>query len=44
MNIQLIDVWMEDAVHEADARRFVRVLVWYFDVDFPVAAGEGCCW
>jgi hypothetical protein len=38
---QLIDVWVEDAVYKTDGRRFVGVLVWDFDVDFPVAAFEG---
>jgi len=33
---------VEDAVDEADAGRFVGVLVGQLDVDFPQAAGEGC--
>jgi hypothetical protein len=41
--VQLIDIRMEDSVHEADAGALVRILVWYFDVDLPVAAGEGRC-
>jgi hypothetical protein len=32
---------VEDPVNEADAGGFVGVLIWYFDVDLPVAAGEG---
>lgn len=31
---------MEDAVHEADARRLVRVLVGELDMDFPDAILE----
>lgn len=42
-SVQLIYVGMEDAIHEADAGRLVRVLVWELDVDLPEAAGEGCC-
>lgn len=39
---QLVDVWVEDAVHEAYGRRFVRILIWDLDVDFPVATLERC--
>ena len=42
-SVQLIDVGVEDAVHEADAGAFVGVLVWELDVDFPESAGERCC-
>ncbi len=42
-NVQFIDVWVEDAIDEADAGAFVGVLVGEFDMDFPKAAGEGGC-
>lgn len=42
-NVQLVDVGVEDAVHEADAGGFVWVLVGELNVDFPEAALEGCC-
>jgi hypothetical protein len=42
--LQLIDVGVEYPVHETNARALVRILVWEFDVDFPEAAGEGCCY
>jgi hypothetical protein len=38
---ELVDVGVEDAVYEADARALVGVLVWELDVDFPEAAFEG---
>lgn len=41
-DIQLIDVRMENAVHEADTWRFVWVLIGEFNVDFPDAALERC--
>lgn len=39
---QLINVWMEDLVHETDGGRFVGVLVGQLNVDLPLASGEGC--
>ena len=41
--LQLVDVGVEDAIHEANARAFVGVLVGQFDVDFPEAALKWCC-
>lgn len=38
---QLVDVGMEDAVDETNARRLVGIIVGELDVDFPVAAFEG---
>ena len=36
---------MEYPVYETDARRFVGILVWELDVDFPEAAGKrGWVW
>jgi hypothetical protein len=32
---------VEDAVDEADAGRLVGILIWDFDMDLPVTAGEG---
>ena len=40
---QLVDVWMEDAIDKANGRRLVGVLVWYLDVNLPIAAVERCC-
>lgn len=40
-NVQLVDVGVEDAVHEAYARALVGVLIGELDVDFPKATGEG---
>ena len=40
--VQLIDVWVEDAVHEADARTLVWVLVGELNVHFPESAHEWC--
>lgn len=37
---ELVDVWVEYSVDEADAGRLVGVLVGDFDVNLPVAAGE----
>jgi hypothetical protein len=42
-DVQLINVWVEDTIYEADRGRFIGILVWNLDVDFPVATGEGCC-
>jgi len=42
-NLQFIDIRVEDAVHETDARRLVWVLVGQLNVDFPDAAFEGRC-
>jgi hypothetical protein len=41
--VQLVDVWVEYPVHEADARTLVWVLVWQLDVDLPETAFEGSC-
>lgn len=38
---QLVDIGVEDAVHEADAGALVGVLVGQLDVDLPEAALEG---
>ena len=43
-NSQLVNVGVEDAVHEADARGLVGVRVGQLDVDFPVASLERSCW
>lgn len=40
---QLINVWVEDLVDEANGWRFIGVLIWELDVDFPLSAGERCC-
>jgi hypothetical protein len=40
---QFIDIWVEDAVYEANARALVRVLVGQFDVDLPETSLEWCC-
>jgi len=39
---EFVDIWMENAVHKTDGRRFVRILVWDFDVDLPLTTGEWC--
>ena len=41
--LQLVDVGVEDSIHEANARALVGVLVGQFDVDFPEAALKWCC-
>ena len=41
--LQFIDIGVEDAIHEADTRRLVRVLVGQLDVDLPNAAFERGC-
>lgn len=41
--LQLVDVGMEDAVHESNARALVGVLIRQLDVNFPETALEGCC-
>jgi len=33
---------MENPVYEADARAFVWILIWEFDMNLPKAAGERC--
>lgn len=38
---QLVDVWVKDAVHEANARALIRVLIGQFHVNFPMPASEG---
>lgn len=40
-DLQLINVGVEDLVHKADRGRFVRILIWQLDVDFPHASSEG---
>jgi len=42
-NAQLVYVWMEDAIDEADAGGLVWVLVWELDVYFPESSLEWCC-
>jgi hypothetical protein len=39
---QLVNVWVKNPVHKSNAGTLVRVLVGQFDVDLPMAAGEGC--
>ena len=39
--IQLVNVWMEDLVHEADTRGLEWVLVRKFYVDLPNSTREG---
>jgi len=39
-NLQFIDVWVEYAVYETNAGRFVRVLIGQLDADFPNATFE----
>lgn len=41
--LQLVNVRVEDPIHEPDTRRLVRVLVGQLDVDFPDATFEGSC-
>lgn len=40
---QFINVWVEDAVHKANAGALVRVLIGQLDVDLPESALEGRC-
>jgi hypothetical protein len=40
---QFVNVWVEDAVHKANAGALVRVLIWQLDVDLPKSALEGRC-
>lgn len=42
VSIQLVDVWMEDLVHEANAGRLERILVGKLYVDLPHATSKGC--
>jgi hypothetical protein len=32
---QLIDVWMENAIHESNARALIGILIWQLDMDLP---------
>lgn len=41
VDVQLIDIWVEDAVHKADRWALVRILVGKLDMDLPEAALEG---
>ena len=41
--LQLVDIRVEDSVHEADAGTFVWILVGKLNVDFPKTTREGCC-
>lgn len=41
-NSQLVNVRVEDPVDKSNAGTLVRVLVRQFDVNLPVATGEGC--
>ena len=41
--VQLVDVRVEYLVHEPDAGRLERVLIWELDVDLPHATGERGC-
>ena len=38
----LVNVWVKYAVDKADARTFVRILVWQLYVDLPQATFERC--
>jgi hypothetical protein len=42
-SLQLVDIWVKDAVDEADARGFVWILVREFDVDLPDTTLKGGC-
>lgn len=42
-HIQLVDIGVEDAVHEADARALVGVLIGQLNVDLPETALEWRC-
>ena len=37
---QLVDIGVEDLVHEADGRRLERILVRELDMDLPQSTGE----
>ena len=39
-NSQLVNVGVEDLVHEPDTGRLVRELLWQIDVDLPHSLGE----
>ena len=41
-NAQLVYVWVEDAIDEANARRFVGVLIRKLDVYLPKPTLEWC--
>ena len=41
--VQFIDVWMKDAIDEANARALVRVLVGKFHMDLPQATRKRSC-
>lgn len=40
MIVQFVNVGMEDLVHESDAGRLERVLIWELNVDLPDATSE----
>lgn len=40
---QFIDIWVEDAVYEANARALIRVLVGQLDMNLPESTLEGRC-
>lgn len=42
-HLQLVNVRMEDAVHEAYAGRLVGVVIWELDMDLPEAALKRRC-
>lgn len=41
VHLQLIDVWVEDAIDESNAGTLVGILVRELDVDLPETAFEG---
>lgn len=43
VHLQLIDVWVKDAVDEADAGRLVGICIGQFDVHFPQTSFKGRC-
>lgn len=40
---QFVNVRVEDSVYKSNAGTLVRVLVGQFNVDLPMATGEGSC-
>ena len=40
MHVQFVDVWVENAIDKTNTRTLIWVLVWDFDVYFPVATCE----
>lgn len=40
---QFINIWVEDAIHKADAWAFIRVLIWELYMDFPETTLKWSC-